>query len=99
MRSVAFSRDETQLLTASDDKTLKVWSLPARRFQGTLQGHSNWVRSGAFSPDGGRAVSGSDDKTVKIWDVGERTCLHTFYDHEGTVRCTGGGRGDGGRRT
>ena len=52
MRSVSFSSDGASLLTASDDKTMKVWSVPAQRFGCTLSGgHTNWIRSANFSPD------------------------------------------------
>ena len=52
MRSVNFSSTGRELLTASDDKTLKIWNLPTKKFQCSFPGHSNWVRTGAFSPDG-----------------------------------------------
>ena len=52
VRSVSFSSDGASLLTASDDKTMKVWSVPAQRFGCTLSGgHTNWIRSANFSPD------------------------------------------------
>lgn len=83
VRSVCFAPNQRMLLTGSDDKTLKVWGLPTRRFQACLQGHGNWVRTGVFSPDARLVLSGSDDKTVKLWDLAKRECLHTYYDHTG----------------
>jgi len=85
VRSVCFSADSRFLLTASDDKTMKLWSLPTRKFQCSLSGHSNWVRSGVLSPDTRLALSGSDDKTVKLWDLTKRRATATYYDHEGCV--------------
>ena len=82
VRSVDFSWDGTRLLTSSDDKTIKLWSLPSKRFISTFSGHSNWVRCARFNPDGRVIVSGSDDKTVRLWDVERKRCLHAFYDHE-----------------
>lgn len=60
---------------------MQVWSLPTQRFQFTLSGHSNWVRSCNFSPDGRLAVSGSDDKTVRIWDLRTKRALRTYSNH------------------
>ena len=77
VRSVTFSADSKFLLTASDDKTLKVWSLPTRKFQCSLSGHSNWVKSGVFSPDTRLALSGSDDKTVRLWDLAKRKSVRS----------------------
>ena len=31
-------------VTASDDKTIKLWSIAGQKFKLTLSGHSNWVR-------------------------------------------------------
>jgi centriolar protein POC1 len=63
----------------------QVWSLPGQKFQYTLSGHLNWVRSCEFSPDGRLVVSGSDDKTVRIWDVRSKQCVRTFDDQTGMV--------------
>lgn len=69
VRSVDFSWDSQHLLTASDDKTIKMWALPSRRFVRSFNGHANWVRSAVFSPDGSAIASASDDKTVRLWDA------------------------------
>lgn len=91
VRSVDFSHDARQLLTASDDKTVKLWSLPSRKFVQSFSGHSHWARSAKFSPDARVVVSGSDDKTVKLWDVSSGRCIATFFEHSGW----GGGAGAG----
>ena len=57
------------MLSGSDDKTLKIWSVSDGSERYTLRGHSNWVTSCSFSPDGGSVVSGSYDHTLKIWDA------------------------------
>lgn len=81
VRSVAFNSDGNRLVSASDDKTLKLWNIANQKFIATLKGHSNWVRSGQFAPDGRLLASGSDDKTVKIWDAKSLQNVNTFYDH------------------
>ncbi len=72
MRSVSFSADGRTLATASDDKTVKLWSLPAQRFVATLAGHSNWVRTAQISPDGRLVVSAGDDRCIKVGRCGLR---------------------------
>lgn len=81
VRSVNFSQDSKYLVTASDDKTAKIWSLPSRKFSASLVGHSNWVRCASFDPTAMLVVTGSDDKQVKLWDVSSHQALHTFHDH------------------
>ncbi len=83
VRSVQFSRDGETLVTASDDKTIKLWSTYRTKFQYTLAGHLNWVRSAKFSPDARLVVSGSDDKTIKLWDLASKSCVKTYWDHTG----------------
>ena len=56
--------DESSLITCSDDKTVKIWSLPQKAFRCSLLGHTNWVRSCKFSPDSPYiCASGGDDGT------------------------------------
>ena len=83
VRTVQFSHDSEQLLTASDDKTVKVWSTHRSKFQYNLSGHLNWVRTACFSPDSKMIVSGSDDKTIKLWDLSSKSCIKTYWDHVG----------------
>ncbi|KAM0169111.1 hypothetical protein ACHAPF_010297 [Botrytis cinerea] len=68
--SVAFSPDGKQVVSGSDDKTVRLWdTVTGQQIQPTLEGHTDYVRSVAFSPDGKQVVSGSDDKTVRLWDT------------------------------
>ena len=60
--------DDTHLASASGDKLVKLWDIPA----GTatdFPGHETAVLAVAADPAGGRLVSGSADKTVRAWDA------------------------------
>ena len=76
VRSVKFSSDGKHLITASDDKLLKIWSLPSRKFLCSLSGHSNWVRYANFSPDTKLAVSGGEDIIPGINELRKRLSFH-----------------------
>ena len=62
--------EPTTLMSASDDRTIKLWDLPSQESMLTFVGHQDYIRSAAFMP--GQAsnllVSGSYDQTVKLWD-------------------------------
>ncbi|KAL1844224.1 hypothetical protein VTJ49DRAFT_3880 [Mycothermus thermophilus] len=63
--------DLTTLMSASDDKTVRLWDLPSNDPTHVFTGHSDYVRSGAFIPNanGNLLVSGSYDETVRVWDA------------------------------
>ncbi|OAA60736.1 WD40/YVTN repeat-like-containing domain protein [Cordyceps fumosorosea ARSEF 2679] len=61
----------TTLLSAGDDKTVRLWDLPSGEPVTTLAGHADYVRCARFLPGAttsGMLVSGSYDATVRLWD-------------------------------
>ena len=81
--SVAFSPNAQTLASGSGDRTVKVWSLSARRLLHTFTGHSNWVSSVAFSPDGQILASGSGDRTIKLWNLRTGKLIRSLSEQGG----------------
>ena len=69
VNSAAFSPDGTRVVTASRDKTARVWDVATGTGIAVLKGHEDGVNSAAFSPDGTRVVTASGDKTARVWDA------------------------------
>lgn len=72
-------------VSASDDKTLKIWELSSGKCLKTLKGHSNYVFCCNFNPQSNLIVSGSFDESVRIWDVRTGKCLKTLPAHSDPV--------------
>ena len=78
--SAVFSPDGSIILTASKDKTAKLWNLKGKKIK-SLDKHSARVNSAVFSPDGNTIVTTSEDKTAKLWDK-EGNLLNTLQRHD-----------------
>jgi WD40 repeat protein/serine/threonine protein kinase len=87
VRSAVFSADGRRVVTASWDKTARIWDAATGVALTSLVGHTDRVWSAAFSPDGRRVVTASHDKTARIWDAatGQQTVL--LAGHADRVTC------------
>ncbi|HXA18323.1 MAG TPA: pentapeptide repeat-containing protein, partial [Thermoanaerobaculia bacterium] len=81
----AWSPDGTQLLSGSEDNTLKMWDARTAQELRTLAGHGDTVSSCAWSPDGTQLLSGSEDNTLKVWDARTGQELRTLAGHASRV--------------
>ena len=66
---VVISSDAQFALSASWDKTLRLWELKSGKTIRRFVGHTNSVLSVSFSPDNRQIVSGAMDKTIKLWNT------------------------------
>lgn len=71
---IMVSPDNTLLVSASNDSTLKVWSVQGKLLQ-TLASHGNAITSSAFHPSGQLIASSSRDKSIKLWQRDTKTGL------------------------
>src|SRR5262245_45808318 len=71
--SAAFSPEGSRIVTASSDKTARIWDAATAKEIAVLRGHDSALWSAAFSPDGSRIVTASSDKTARIWVAASST--------------------------
>lgn len=85
VNSCAFSPDNSVIVSASKDTTIRLWNTITGTELMRLAGHTDAVNSCAFSPDGSVVASGSDDRTVRLWQITQGDESIVLEGHEGSV--------------
>lgn len=73
-RFARYNRLGTMLISASLDKTLKLWDIQGNCLK-TLAEHSRYVNTVSCNSDSTIIASGSNDRTVIIWDLSGKHTL------------------------
>ena len=82
---VELSPDRSSIATASDDASIRIWSIPERRTVHRLVGHIGPLEDIEFSPDGNHLASAGTDGNVYLWDV-RSGVGRKLTGHKSTVR-------------
>ena len=106
--ALVFNRNGDILASASEDRTILLWSAAQGRQMFWLRGHTGTVRALAFSSDGALLASGSDDHTIRLWEMKtgrimatwqtpDESTVHLTFSRDGTrLVAAGGGPYEGG---
>lgn len=68
VKSAMFSSDGTRIVTASQDRTAKVWDAKTGTEVLTIDGQAD-LYAASFNSDATCIVTGGADHTAKVWDV------------------------------
>ena len=82
--SIDFSPDGKQIVTASDDFKIRIWSQSGKPLR-ELAGHQSHVVATRFSPSGRLIASCSWDDKIILWNAKTGERLKTFDSHVGNV--------------
>jgi U3 small nucleolar RNA-associated protein 13 len=99
INALDISPDALLFASASQDRSVKIWSFKEGEVQGILRGHRRGVWTVRFAPAGlpllqgeqgtvsgkGIILTGSGDKTVKIWSLSDYSCVRTFEGHSNSI--------------
>ena len=86
VRNLTVMPAENSIITASEDFTLKVFSIDNPSDEKVLEGHTDWVNDVVVSLDGKTVVSASDDRTLKVWNLKRRAMRNLLTFHTDRVR-------------
>jgi len=64
-----FSTDGRRVVTASADRTARVWDAESGKSVSEPMRHEGAVNTANFSTDGRRVVTASADRTARVWDA------------------------------
>lgn len=75
------------LVSASRDKSLRIWDVSTGYCVKTIRGHADWVRDVSPSFDGRYLLSAGVDQTARIWDASSGEPKATLLGHENVIEC------------
>ncbi|KIM88434.1 hypothetical protein PILCRDRAFT_3429 [Piloderma croceum F 1598] len=85
VNSVAFSPDNSRIISGSDDCMIRIWDAQTG---GIVLKDTHWVTSVKFAPNGTSIASASDDTTIRVWDAQTGDIISgPFEGHTDGVNC------------
>ncbi|KAK7023908.1 Argonaute-like protein [Favolaschia claudopus] len=88
--------DESILITASWDKTIKLWNTDTKALISSTEAHSDFVKCLFVIPSLRLLISGSSDKIVRFWDLSNAhtgqalTSMGSISAHTRPISCIDG---------
>lgn len=85
VNDAAWSPDGSQVLTASNDRTVRIWDVVTGEELGRLIGHSGAVLSVEWHPERDEILTASEDRTARIWNAKTGEEIGKISGHDGAI--------------
>ncbi|KAG2057636.1 WD40 repeat-like protein [Suillus hirtellus] len=85
--SEGWGQPNSIIVSASCDKTLRVWDATSGHCIYVLRGHTATVRCARVLHNRPIAVTGSRDSTLRVWNIQKGVMLRVLHGHTASVRC------------
>lgn len=85
--SIAVTPDGSRFLSASIDRTVRLWEVATGVAVNVFYGHSSPVIAVRIFPDGKRAISVSFDGAIKVWEIENGVELFTLDGQNQSATC------------
>src|SRR5262249_47935936 len=89
VNSFCWSRDSKTVLTASWDRTARLWDATTGKLRTQALSHHDVVETALFSPDEKTILTTSHDATARLWDAATGEPLSPYLRHPDRILWTG----------
>lgn len=86
INALALTPDGQRVITAGEDKLLKIWDIASGLELESLQGHLDEINDVVVTPDGRRLLSVSYDGTFIVWDLVSGKQVSPTIQYLGSLR-------------
>jgi len=86
---VCFSNDGELIISASADKTVRIWNVKTRSEIVSLHGRGDDFFKGCYvTPDDNYLLAISYDKAIKVWNLRSHTLMYTINETDDIFACS-----------
>ena len=85
IKKVWVNPEGTMIISASLDKTIRIWDPELKRCTGILEGHTDGIIDISVSGDQKRMLSCGWDNQIIEWDIENKKIIRAYKGHENTI--------------